>query len=154
LLVCSGPKSIVDPVATAERLEELGVALVGYRCDRMPFFLALESDVELDQRVDDLVSAARLIHALWRLEDASAVVLCNPIPADRAMDPSTVADAVRACEEEATRGRVRGKAVTPFLLSCLAERTGGASLEANLALLESNARLAAEIVVAAATTPA
>jgi pseudouridine-5'-phosphate glycosidase len=49
---------------------------------------------------------------------------------------------------------VRGKAVTPFLLSCLAERTGGVSLEANLALLESNARLAGEIVVAAATTPA
>ena len=154
VLVCSGPKSIVDPIATAERLEELGVALVGYRCDRMPFFLALESAVELDERVDDLVSAARLIHALWRLEDASAVVLCNPIPADRAMDATTVADAVRACEEAATRGRVRGKAVTPFLLSCLAERTGGASLEANLALLESNARLAGEIVVAAATTPA
>jgi pseudouridine-5'-phosphate glycosidase len=70
------------------------------------------------------------------------------------MDAAAVADAVRACEEAATRGRVRGKAVTPFLLSCLAERTGGASLEANLALLESNARLAGEIVVAAATTPA
>jgi pseudouridine-5'-phosphate glycosidase len=153
LLVCSGPKSIVDPVATAERMEELGVAIVGYRCDRMPFFLALESDVELDQRVDDLASAARLIHALWRLEVASAVVLCNPIPADRAMDAATVADAVLACEVAATRARVRGKAVTPFLLSCLAERTGGASLEANLALLESNARLAGEIVVAAATTP-
>jgi pseudouridylate synthase len=153
VLVCSGPKSIVDPIATAERLEEIGVAVVGYRCDRMPFFLALESDVELDQRVDDVVSAARLIHALWRLEDASAVVVCNPIPADRAMDAATVADAVRACEEAAMRDRVRGKAVTPFLLSCLAERTDGASLEANLALLESNARLAGEIVVAAAKTP-
>ena len=153
VLVCSGPKSIVDPLATAERLEELGVAIVGYRCDRMPFFLALESDVELEQRVDDVVSAARLVHVLWRLEDASAVVVCNPIPADRAMDAATVADAVRGCEEVALRDRVRGKAVTPFLLSCLAERTGGASLEANLALLESNARLAGEIVVAAAATP-
>jgi pseudouridylate synthase len=153
VLVCSGPKSIVDPLATAERLEELGVAIVGYRCDRMPFFLALESDVELEQRVDDVVSAARLVHALWRLEDASAVVVCNPIPTDRAMNAATVADAVRECEEVALRDRVRGKAVTPFLLSCLAERTGGASLEANLALLESNARLAGEIVVATATTP-
>jgi pseudouridylate synthase len=153
VLVCSGPKSIVDPLATAERLEELGVAIVGYRCDRMPFFLALESDVELEQRVDDVVSAARLVHALWRLEDASAVVVCNPIPSDRAMNAATVADAVRECEEVALRDRVRGKAVTPFLLSCLAERTGGASLEANLALLESNARLAGEIVVATATTP-
>lgn len=153
LLVCSGPKSIVDPIATAERLEELGVAVVGYGTDRMPFFLALESDVELDQRVDDVVSAARLIHELWSLEDASAVVLCNPIPADRAMDGTIVAEAVRGCEQSAARAGVRGKALTPFLLSCLAERTGGASLEANLALLESNARLAGEIVVAAATTP-
>jgi pseudouridine-5'-phosphate glycosidase len=153
VLVCSGPKSIVDPIATAERLEELGVAVVGYACDRMPFFLALESGVELDQRVDDVVSAAGLIHALRRLEDASAVVLCNPIPTDRAMDAAIVADAVRACEEASAQARVRGKAVTPFLLSCLSERTGGASLEANLALLESNARLAGEIAVAAATTP-
>jgi pseudouridylate synthase len=100
-----------------------------------------------------VVSAARLIHALWRLEGASAVVLCNPIPPDRAMDGAIVAEAVQACEEAATRAGMRGKALTPFLLSCLAERTGGTSLEANLALLESNARLAGEIVVAGATTP-
>jgi pseudouridylate synthase len=152
LLVCSGPKSIVDPVATAERLEELGVAVVGYRCERLPFFLAETSEVELDQRVEDPATAARLVHALWRLETASAVVLCNPIPSDHAMDAGEVAEAVRACEADAERGRIRGKAVTPFLLGCLAERTSGASLEANLALLEANARLAGEVAVAAATT--
>lgn len=150
LLVCSGPKSIVDPVATAERLEELGVAIVGYRCGRLPFFLALEADVELDHRVDDPVSAAGLVHAQRRLDAGSAVLLCNPIPADAAMDADVVAGAVRACEEDAVRDRIRGKALTPFLLSCVAERTGGASLEANLALLESNARLAGEVAVAAA----
>jgi pseudouridylate synthase len=152
LLVCSGPKSIVDPVATAERLEELGVAIVGYRCERLPFFLADTSEVELDQRVEDPAGAARLVHALWRLEASSAVLLCNPIPPGHAMDPEEIATAVRACEAEAGRQRVRGKAVTPFLLGCLAERTGGRSLEANLALLEANARLAGEVAVAAATT--
>jgi pseudouridine-5'-phosphate glycosidase len=65
------------------------------------------------------------------------------------MDAAAVAAAVRSCEEAATREGVRGKAVTPFLLSCVAERTGGASLETNLALLESNARLAGEVAVAA-----
>jgi pseudouridine-5'-phosphate glycosidase len=150
LLVCSGPKSIVDPVATAERLEELGVGIVGYRCDLLPFFLAIETDVALDHRVDDPDSAGRLIHAQWRLEAGAAVLLCNPIPEDRAMDPATVANAVRACEEIAVRERIRGTALTPFLLSCVAEQTGGASLEANLALLESNARLAGEVAVAAA----
>jgi pseudouridine-5'-phosphate glycosidase len=151
LLVCSGPKSIADPVATAERLEELGVGVVGYRCNRLPFFLALDTDVELDHRVDDPDSAGRLIHAQWRLEASAAVLLCNPIPEDRAMDPATVGNAVAACEEIARRERIRGKALTPFLLSCVADRTGGASLEANLALLESNARLAGEVAVAAAT---
>ncbi|HEX6332219.1 MAG TPA: pseudouridine-5'-phosphate glycosidase [Actinomycetota bacterium] len=149
LLVCSGPKSIVDPVATAERLEELGVALVGYATDRMPFFLALDAGVELDQRVDDPASAGALVRAMWELPSPGAVLLCNPIPSEHAMDAGEVAAAVRGCGEAATLNGVRGKALTPFLLSCVAERTGGASLEANLALLEANARLAGEVAVAA-----
>jgi pseudouridine-5'-phosphate glycosidase len=76
--------------------------------------------------------------------------LCNPIPDPFAMDPRVVEDAVRACERIAEREGVRGKAVTPFLLSCLSERTDGESLEANLALLESNARLAGEVAAASA----
>jgi pseudouridine-5'-phosphate glycosidase len=151
LLVCSGPKSIVDPVATAERLEELGVAVVGYRCDRLPFFLALDAGVALDQRVEDAVAAARLLRAQREVGAPSAVVLANPIPRDRAMEAGEVARHVRACEEAAALAGVRGKVVTPFLLSCLAERTGGRSLEANLALLESNARLAGAVAVAAAS---
>ncbi len=149
VLVCSGPKSIVDPVATAERLEELGVAVVGYRCDRLPFFVALDAGVELDQRVDDPASAARLAAALRATGAPAGIVIANPVPDRVAMDGAEVARAVRECEEAATRDGVRGKAVTPFLLSCLAERTGGRSLEANLALLESNARLAGEMASAA-----
>jgi pseudouridine-5'-phosphate glycosidase len=71
------------------------------------------------------------------------------VPKDRALDEGEVAAAVRACEDAAARDAVRGKDITPFLLACLAERTGGASIEANLALLEANARLAAEVAVAA-----
>jgi pseudouridylate synthase len=150
LLVCSGPKSIVDPAATAERLEELGVAMVGYRCDQLPFFLAREAGVELDQRIDDATGAARLLDAMRTLATPAGVVLCNPVPADAAMDAAAVAEAVRDCERVAAREGVRGKALTPFLLSCLSDHTGGASLQANLALLESNARLAGEVGVAAA----
>jgi pseudouridine-5'-phosphate glycosidase len=151
LLVCAGPKSIADPVATAERLEELGVAVVGHRCDRLPFFLATESDVPLEQRIDEPTAGGLLIREQWRLGIDAAVVVANPIPPEHAMEPGGLAQAVRACEEEAAVNAVRGKELTPYLLSCLAERTGGASLEANLALLESNARLAGEIAVAAAT---
>ena len=145
LLVCSGPKSIVDPVATDERLEELGVAVVGYRCDRLPFFLAREAPIDLEHRVDSPAEAAALARATRELGTRAAILLCNPVPASHAMDPWAIATAVRSCEVRAEREGVRGKAVTPFLLACLAEETGGASLEANLALLESNAALAARV---------
>jgi pseudouridylate synthase len=150
MVVCSGPKSIVDPIATAERLDELGIATVGYRTDLLPFFVVAAADVELDQRVDDAAAAAGLVRAQESLRSA-AILLCNPVPAAFALDAAEVANAVRACEDDADRDGIRGKAVTPFLLSCLATRTDGSSLEANIALLESNARLAGEVAVAAAT---
>ena len=150
LVVCSGPKSIVDPEATMERLEELGVSVVGYRTDLLPFFVAGHADVALEHRVDTPAEAAAVALALRRLDLMSSVVLCNPVPDGLAVDRDVVADAVRACEVEATSRGVRGKDVTPFLLSCLAERTEGRSLRANLALLESNAGLAAEVASALA----
>jgi pseudouridylate synthase len=149
-VVCSGPKSIVDPAATLEKLEELGILVAGFGVDRLPFFLSREADLELEHRIDSPADAAGLARARRSLGVESAVLLCNPIPADHAMDVDVVAAATASCEEEAERRGVRGKDVTPFLLSCLAERTGGASLEANLSLLSANAALAAEIARALA----
>ena len=149
MVVCSGPKSIVDPIATVERLDELGIATVGYRTDLLPFFVVSAADVEVDHRVDDAAAAARLVRAQESLRSAAAILLCNPVPTAFALDAVAVANAVRACENDAERDGIRGNAVTPFLLSCLAARTDGSSLEANLALLESNARLAGEVAVAA-----
>ncbi len=149
-VVCSGPKSIVDPAATLERLEELGILVAGYGVDELPFFLSTSSGLSLEHRLDTPGEAATLARARRELGVDTAVLLCNPIPADHAMDASVVADAVAACEAEAERRGVRGKDVTPFLLSCLSERTGGASLEANLSLLSANAALAAEVARALA----
>jgi pseudouridine-5'-phosphate glycosidase len=152
LLVCSGPKSIVDPAATAERLEELGVSLLGYGVDRLPFFLAREAPIELEHRVDTPADAATALDAALALDTRSMLLLCNPIQPDLAMDADEIAAAAARCEEHADHEGVRGRDLTPFLLSCLAEETGGRSLEANLALLEANARLAAEVAVAHAVT--
>jgi pseudouridine-5'-phosphate glycosidase len=149
LLVCSGPKSIIDPVATAEKLEELGVALVGYGVDRLPFFLAREAPVELEHRVETPAAAAALVRSIGALGGGSTVLLCNPIPVEHAMDAAEVAVAAREAEARAEREGVHGKARTPFLLAELAALTDGRSLEANLALLEDNARVAG--LVAAAT---
>jgi pseudouridine-5'-phosphate glycosidase len=154
LLVCSGPKSIVDPAATAERLEELGVSLLGYGVDRLPFFLAREAPIELEHRVDTPADAATALDAALALDTRSTLLLCNPVQPDLAMDADEVAAAASRCEERADREGVRGRDLTPFLLSCLAEETGGRSLEANLALLEANAGLAAEVAVAHAATRA
>jgi pseudouridine-5'-phosphate glycosidase len=148
LLVCSGPKSIIDAAATAERLEELGVALVGYGVDRLPWFLAREAPgVELEHRVDTPDDAARLARTLTDMRAETAILLCNPIPAADAMDAEEVADVSHEAEARAERDGVHGKARTPYLLSALAEITGGRSLEANLSLLEDNARVAGEIAV-------
>ena len=149
LLVCSGPKSIIDAAATAEKLEELGVALVGYGVDRLPWFLLREvPDIELEHRVDTPEETAAFLRTTAELDIESAILLCNPIPAEHAMDAGEVVDATREAQARAERAGVHGKARTPFLLAALAEITQGRSLEANLALLGSNARLAGEIAVA------
>jgi len=150
LLVCSGPKSIVDAPATLERLEELGVAVVGYRTDLLAAFLSANAGLHLEHRVDSAHQAAA-VAAAARDVDTGAVLLCNPVPERHAVPLEQVEDAVERCEARADAEGVSGKARTPFLLSCLAGETGGASLEANLALLEANAALAAEVAAALAS---
>ncbi|MET0801455.1 MAG: pseudouridine-5'-phosphate glycosidase [Actinomycetota bacterium] len=147
MLVCSGPKSIIDPDATAEKLEELGVALIGYRVARLPFFLAAEASVDLEHRAASPAEAAALLGRALALGTRSTLVLCNPVPPSFAMDADEVARAAREAERRADAAGVHAKARTPFLLGALAELTDGRSLDANLALLEGNARLAAEIAV-------
>jgi pseudouridine-5'-phosphate glycosidase len=151
LLVCSGPKSIIDPVRTAERLEELGVILIGLGVDRLPHFLSREAPVELEHRVASPGEAAAVARARADLRTESTVLLCNPIPAGSAMDPAEVAEAAHEAEMRADRAGATGKARTPFLLAAMAEITGGRSLDANLDLLEDNARVAADVAVALAT---
>ena len=147
-LVCSGPKSITEPGATLERLEELGVGVVGYGADRLPFFLAREAPIELEHRADTPEEAAAIAGARRDLDLEAALLVCVPVPRDHALDPDEVAGAVVRCQERAAGEAVRGKELTPFLLRCLAEETGGRSLEANLALLEENARVAGAIAAA------
>ena len=145
LLVCSGPKSIIDPAATSEKLEELGVVHVGYGVDRLPFFLAREAPVDLEHRVDTPEMAAALLRAAAELGTRSTILLCNPIRKEAAMEATEVAAAAAEAEDRADRAEVHGKTRTPFLLAALAELTAGRSIEANLTLLEDNAELAGRI---------
>lgn len=149
LVVCAGIKSILDVGATLERLESLNVGVIGYRTDRFPGFYLADSGHPVGWRVDSPRQVAEVLHARRRLgTDGYGLVLANPIaPADemdRALHDRVLAAALAAAQAAG----VYGKDVTPFLLDYFHRETHGASLSANIALVLSNARLAAEIAVA------
>jgi pseudouridine-5'-phosphate glycosidase len=150
LLVCSGPKSIVDAEATMERLEELAVSVVGYGVDRLPFFLARETSIPLEHRVDSPGAAARVVAASLELDTPSSVLLCNPVPAADAMGTEEVAAAVATAEARIAHAGIGGRDRTPAVLAALAEVTDGRSIETNLALLDANAGLAGQVATALA----
>jgi pseudouridylate synthase len=144
-VVSAGVKAILDIPATLERLETLSVAVVGYRTSRFPAFWLSDSGCDLDWRVDDPAEIAGIMAARDALGERSALLVANPLPPGQQLDPGTVDDAVRTALRDASRQGIFGKAVTPFLLDRVLEVTGGSSLEANLRLVRSNVRLAAEI---------
>jgi pseudouridine-5'-phosphate glycosidase len=149
LVVCAGVKSILDVGATLERLESLNVGVIGYRTDRFPGFYLADSGHPVSWRVETPQQVAGVMEARRRLgTDSYGLVLANPIaPADemdRAVHDRVLADALAAAEADG----VRGKDVTPFLLDFFHRETHGASLSANIALVLSNARLAAEVAAA------
>lgn len=148
LVVCAGVKSILDVPATLERLETLNVGVIGYRTDRFPGFYLADSGHPVGWRVETPAQVADVLRASRRLgTDGYGLVLANPIAAademDRGLHDQVLAAALAAAE---TQG-VRGKDVTPFLLDFFHRETHGASLAANVALVLSNARLAAEVAV-------
>lgn len=151
LVVCSGVKSILDVPATLERLETLSVGVIGYRTDRFPGFYLADSGQPVPWRVDSPEAVASILSAGRDLNpDGHGMVLANPVaPAaelDRSLHDRVLADGLVAAEAS----DVRGKDVTPFLLDFFHRATSGASLRTNIALVLANARLAAEIAVAAA----
>ena len=146
-VVCSGVKAILDIDRTMEVLETRGVPVLGFGAADMPGFWARTSGFPVDRRVDTAAEAAAVLRAQWAL-DLGGVVIANPPPEPAALSPEIVETAVMAALVAARRDGVRGKAVTPYLLARVAEATQGRSLSANVALIEDNARVAAEIAVA------
>ena len=144
VVVAAGVKSILDVGATLERLETLGVSVAGWRTTRFPGFYLSDSGFDVPWTLETPEEAAAALTA----SVGSALVVANPIAADRQLDPE-LHDRVLAegLALAAARG-VSGKAVTPFLLAHLHEATGGRSLEVNVELAVSNARLAGEIAAA------
>jgi len=145
IVVCAGAKSILDLAATLERLETLGVTVVGYRTDEMPGFFTRTTGLSLPARADSPGEIAEIHRAARALGRAQATLVVQPPPADVALDGETVARAVSQALDEARAKDIRGAAVTPFLLAAVERATGGRSLAANLGLLDENAFLAGAI---------
>jgi pseudouridine-5'-phosphate glycosidase len=149
LVVCAGVKSILDVAATLERLETLNIGVVGYRTDRFPGFYLADSGHPVGWRVETPTQAADVLRARRRLgTEAYGLVLANPIAPDDEMDRALHDRVLAAGLAAAEANGVRGKDVTPFLLDFFHHETHGASVAANVALVLSNARLAAQVAAA------
>ncbi|MEA2303490.1 MAG: pseudouridylate synthase [Solirubrobacteraceae bacterium] len=148
-LVCAGVKSILDVPATLERLETLGVGLVGYGTDRFPGFYLTDSGHDLAWRVDTPEEVAAVLRTRRELAlDGAALIVANPLPAEQQVDPELHRRVLDEALVAARSEGISGRDVTPFLLARFHDRTGGASLEANVRLVLRNAALAAGIAAA------
>jgi pseudouridine-5'-phosphate glycosidase len=153
ICVCAGAKSILDLPATLERLETLGVPVIGYGTDELPGFFTTGTGLRVPQRADTAAGIADIARAHWSLGERSAILVVQPPPAHSALDAGVVDAAVQGAVRAAEVAGVTGARLTPFLLGAVLAATEGRSLPANLALLEANARLAAQIAVACAALP-
>jgi len=148
-VVCAGAKAILDLPATLEWLETWGVPVLGYQTDEFPAFYSRASGLPVSARVESPAEAAAVARAHWAL-GGGGLLLAVPVPAAAELPPEAVEQAIADALAEADRQGIGGPAVTPFLLRLVGELTGGASLRANVALLENNAAVAARLAVALA----
>ena len=144
--ICAGPKAILDLPRTREYLETMGVTLVGYRCDDMPAFWARSSGLPVDIRVETPQDIAKVIAARGDLGIGGAVLVCNPVAEEAAIDLDVIEGWIDSCIDAAPAGA----AATPWLLAEIARRSGGQSLAANKRLIIDNAALAGRVAAALA----
>lgn len=148
IVVCAGAKAILDLPKTLEVLETLGVPVVGYGTDELPAFYSRTSDIRLDLRADTPDEVARLARTHWQYGGNGSVLVVAPVPMADEVPPAEISKFITEALAEADNQQISGKTVTPFLLSRIAARSGGRALQANISLLQNNARIAGEIACA------
>jgi pseudouridine-5'-phosphate glycosidase len=154
MVVCAGVKSILDVGATLERLESLGVTVIGYQSDRFPGFYLTDAGFDLDWSLSTPDQLAAVLHAQQaQAVHHAAIVVANPLPPDEQLDPVLHERVLRDGLAGLERDHITGKAVTPYLLAHFHEATGGKSLEVNIRLVLRNAALAAQIAAARIDLP-
>ena len=144
-VVCSGAKIVLDLPATREWLETHAVTVVGYQCNELPAFYTRASGLPVDACANDPTAVANIFRAQRDLGIESALLVVVPVPAKFEVPAEELQQVLTTALEDAEWKEITGPALTPFLLSQMAERSGGATLRANIALLENNARVAAQL---------
>jgi len=150
VVVCSGAKIVLDLPATREWLETYGIVVVGYGCDELPAFYSRRSGLPVDTRSDSPAEVARVFRVQEELGIKRALLVTVPVPEEFEVPAETLESALNAALAQAERQLIAGRELTPFLLSQMARASGGTTLRANIALLENNARVAAQIAGALA----
>ena len=145
IVVCSGAKIVLDLPATREWLETNSVTVVGYQCDEMPAFYSRSSGLPVDVRCDSPEKVVKIFQAQRELERQSALLVTVPVPAESEVDAELLRQVLADSLKQADELKITGRDVTPFLLARMSEQSKGATLNANIALLENNARVAAQI---------
>lgn len=145
IVVCAGAKAILDLPATLEYLETTGVPVIGYGTDEFPAFYSRQSGLPVSVRLDSPIEVVKFARTHWGLGMKSAVLVCQPLTQEEALPRKEVDSAIQQSRLEAKKKGIVGQALTPFLLSRMADFTQNKTLVANLALLHNNARLAALI---------
>lgn len=144
-VVCAGAKALLDLPKTLEALETRGVAVIGYQTSEFPAFWSRTSGLRVQLRLDSTHEIGRLLRVKKQLQLAGGVIIANPIPREDEIPAPEMSRNIEAAIAAAEQQHITGKAVTPWLLDRLLQITGGRSLQANVALVKNNARLAAAI---------
>ena len=148
--VSAGAKAFLDLARTLEYLETLGVPVAGWQTDRFPAFYVRDSGLDVPTVVNSGDEVAAMLRAAAAVGHPGGILVANPIPVGAELDPEPINRALDSALALVEQQRLRGPAVTPVLLDAIAAATDGVSVEANLALAQDNARVAAEIAAALA----
>jgi pseudouridine-5'-phosphate glycosidase len=148
IVVCSGAKIVLDLPATREWLETNSVTVAGYQCDEMPAFYSRSSGLPVDVRCDSPDQVVTVFQAQRELGTESTLLVTVPVPAEAEVDAELLREVLADSLKQAGELKITGRDVTPFLLARMSAQSKGATLKANIALLENNAGVAAGITKA------
>lgn len=145
IVVCSGPKSILDLNLTMEYLETKSVSVIGYKTDQLPAYMARNSGIKLSCRMDDIKEVATAYKVKNDFKINTGLILANPIDEEYAVDADLMNSVINDAIKKSVQDNIKGKAITGYLMKYVKEAMGDDSIEAQKHMIIQNAILAAQV---------